>query len=83
MLATLEDDLTSLVDGSAPASQAVDDFCHRAFRRETDAASAALLDSQAEPHAARVLTTRPTLPEFSLESLLFRAILFRRVRLPL
>ena len=43
----------------------------------------ALLDSQAGPHAARVLTTRPTLPEFSLESPLFRAILLRRLRLPL
>ena len=49
-----------------PASQAVDDFCHRAFLREADPASAALLDSQAGPHAARVLTTRPTLPEFTL-----------------
>ena len=46
-------------------------------------ASAALLDSQARPHAARVLTTRPTLPEFSLESPLFGAILSRRLRLPL
>ena len=36
-----------------PASQAVDDFCHRAFVREIDAASAALLESQAGPHAAR------------------------------
>ena len=51
-----------------PASQAVDDFCHKAFLQEADAASAALLDSQAGPHAARVLTTRPTLPEFTLES---------------
>ena len=66
-----------------PASQAVDDFCHRAFLRESNAASASLLDSQAGPHAARVLTTRPTLPEFSLESPLFRAILLRRLRLPL
>ena len=66
-----------------PASQAVDDFCHRAFLRESDAASAALLDSQAGPHAARVLTTRPTLPEFSFKSPLFRAILLRRLRLPL
>ena len=51
-----------------PASQAVDDFCHRAFVRETDAASAALLESQAGPHAARVLTARPTQPEFTLAS---------------
>ena len=34
--------------------------------READPASAALLESQAGPHAARVLTTRPTLPEFTL-----------------
>ena len=49
-------------------SQAVNDFCHRPSLRQTDAASAALLDSQAGPHAVRVFTTRPTLPEFSLES---------------
>ena len=66
-----------------PASQAVDDFCHRAFLREADTTSAALLDSQAGPQAALVFATRPTLPEFSLESPLFRAILLRRLRLPL
>ena len=66
-----------------PASQAVDGFCHRAFLRENDAASAALLDSQAGLHAARVLTTRPTLLELSLESLFLRAFLLRRLRLPL
>ena len=59
------------------------DFCDRAILRETDTASAAVLDSQARPHAARVLTTRATLPEFSLESPLFRAIVLRRLRLPL
>ena len=51
--------------------------------RETDAASAALLESQAGPHAAHVLTARPTQPEFTLASPLFRAILLRRLRLPL
>ncbi|CAE7901835.1 unnamed protein product [Symbiodinium sp. KB8] len=48
-----------------------------------DTTSAALLDSQAGPQAALVFATRPTLPEFSLESPLFRAILLRRLRLPL
>ena len=51
--------------------------------RETDAASAALLESQAGPHAARVLTARSTQPEFTLASPIFRAILLRRLRLPL
>ena len=31
----------------------------------------------------RIVTTRPTLPEFSFKSPLFRAILLRRLRLPL
>ena len=37
----------------------------------------------AGPHVSRILTTRPTLPEFSLASPLFRAILLHRLRLPL
>ena len=66
-----------------PASQAVDDFAHRAHLREADSASAALLLSQAGPHAARVFVARPTLPEFSLASPIFRVLLLRRLRLPL
>ena len=57
-----------------PASQAVDAFCHACLGRPAGLAG---------PHAACVLTTRPTLPEFSLESPLFGAILLRRLRLPL
>ena len=75
--------LTSLAVGSARRPKPLTTFATGPFLRESDAASAALLDSQAGPHAARVLTTRPTLPEFSLESPLFRAILLRRLRLPL
>jgi len=63
-----------------PASQVADDFCHQtclrdtdaACLRETDAAVAALLESQAGPPAARVLTTRPTLPQFALVSALLQ-----------
>ena len=47
---------------------------------EADSASAALLLSQAGPHAARVFVARPTLPEFSLASPLFRVLLLRRLR---
>ena len=65
------------------ASQAVDGFCQRALLRELDASSAALLDSQAGPYAARIFTARPTSPELTLESPLFRALLLRRLRLPL
>ena len=57
------------------AAQAVDSFCQRALLRELDAPSAALLDSQAGPYAARVFTARPT-P-------LFRVLLLRRLRVPL
>ena len=78
---------TSPVGGSAPmrpASQAVDDFCRRAFVKGADAASAALLGSQAGPHAARVFTARSTRRQFTLalSSPLFRAILLCRLRLP-
>ena len=68
-----------------PAFQAVENLCHSTSLRESDAAlaSAALLGSQAGPQAACVLTTCPTLPEFSLESPLLQAILLRRLRLPL
>ena len=65
------------------ASHAVDGFCQRALLRELDASSAALLDSQAGPYAARIFTARPTSPELTLESPLFRALLLRRLRLPL
>ncbi|CAE7252487.1 prfA [Symbiodinium sp. CCMP2592] len=49
--------LTSPVGDSAPQPAA-----------QADAASAALLDSQAGPHAARVHAARPTQPEFTLAS---------------
>ena len=42
------------------AARAVDDFCHRALLCELDPSSIALLESQAGPFAARVLTARPT-----------------------
>ena len=66
-----------------PASRTVDEFCHRAIRRELDAPSLAMLDSQSGPHAASVFTTRPVSPELSLSSPLFRVLLLRRLRLPL
>eukprot|EP00439_Symbiodinium_sp_Y106_P073394 s147_g13.t2 len=60
-------------------SQAVDGFCQRALLRQMDASSA----SQAGPYAARVLNARPTSPQLTLESPLFRDLLLRRLRLPL
>ena len=65
------------------AARAVDDFCHRALLRELDPSSIALLESQAGPFAARVLTARPTSPELTLDSPLFRVFILRRLRLPL
>ena len=62
------------------ATRALDDSGDRALRRELDSASAAMLDSQSGP---RVLTARPTSPELCLPSPLFRALLFRRLRMPL
>ena len=62
-------------------SRALDDFGD--LRRELDPASAAMLDSQAGPYAARVFTARPTSPELCLPSPLFRALLLRRLRMPL
>ena len=46
-------------------------------------ASTAMLDSQASPYAARVFTARPTSPELCLPSPFFRALLLRRLRMPL
>ena len=65
------------------ASRALDDFGDRALPRELDPASAAMLDSQAGPYAARVFTARPTSPELCLPSPLCRALLLRRLRMPL
>ena len=65
------------------ASRALDDFGDRALRRELDPASAAMLDFQRGPYAARVLTARRTSPELSLASPLFRALFVRRLRMPL
>ena len=48
-----------------------------------DAASRALLLSQAGPHAARALTVLPTSPELAVASPQFRVILLRRLRLAL
>ena len=48
-----------------------------------DAASRALLLSQAGPHAARALTVFPTSPELAVASPQFRVILLRRLRLAL
>ena len=55
------------------------DFCHRAFLWEADT----LLESQAGPHAARVLTARRAHPEFTLSSPPLQAILLCRLRLAL
>jgi len=66
-----------------PAYQAVDSFCRRALLRELDAPTAALLESQAGPCAARVFTAQPTSPELTLQSPLFRALPLRRLRMPL
>ena len=48
-----------------------------------DAASRALLLSQAGPHAARAFTVLPTSAELMVPSPLFRVLLLRRLRLPL
>ena len=42
-----------------------------------------LLALQSGPHAARVFVARPTSPELSLDSPVFRALLLRRLRMPL
>ena len=79
-----EDDPADLTRGwQRPASRTVDEFCHRAIRRELDAPGLAMLDSQSGPHAASVFTTRPVSPELSLSSPFFRVLLLRRLRLPL
>ena len=79
-----EDDPADLTRGwQRPASHTVDEFCHRAIRRELDAAGLAMLDSLSGPHAASVFTTRPVSPELSLSSPCFRVLLLRRLRLPL
>ena len=49
----------------------------------TDAASRALLLSQAGPHAGRAFTVFPTSAELTVPSPLFRVLLLRRLRLPL
>ena len=68
---------------ASTASRALDDFGDRALRRELDPASAAMLDSQAGPYAARVFTACPTSPELCLPSPLFWALLLRQLRMPL
>ena len=45
------------------APRAVDDFCHRAIRRDLEAPDLAMLDSQAGPHSLCVFVTRPFSPE--------------------
>ena len=49
----------------------------------TDAASRALLLSQAGPHAAHAFTVFPTSAELTVPPPLFRVLLLRRLRLPL
>ena len=49
-----------------PAFRAVDEFCFRSIFRELDPPAAVLLDSQAGPFAARILTARPTSLELPL-----------------
>ena len=49
----------------------------------TDAASRALLLSQAGPHAGRAFTVFPTSAELTVPPPLFRVLLLRRLRLPL
>ena len=62
------------------AARAVDDFCHRALLRQLDPSSIALLESQAGPVAARVLTARPHIPGGDAR---LPPIILRRLRLPL
>ena len=48
-----------------------------------DPPSLALLESQCGPFASRILTALPSCHELALDSPVFRALLLRRLRLPL
>ena len=63
------------------ASRAIGAFGDKALRHDPDPVFAALLDSQAGPYAARVFTARPTAPELTLPSSLFRVLVLRRLRM--
>ena len=60
---------------------------HRRFRTELqatlDPAGQAMLESQSGPFASRVFTAVPYTADFTYHSRLFRALLLRRLRLPL
>ena len=60
---------------AASQAQAVDGFCQRALLRELVASSAALLESQAGPYSARVLSARPTSPTHFTRAALRRVAL--------
>ena len=78
-----------LLDDSLPrclsslAGRAIDDSTAGRFRAMLDSASFVLLESQCGPFASRVLTALPACHELSLDSPVFRAVLLRRLRLPL
>ena len=59
-----------------PASRAIDDST-------ADPPSLALLESQCGPFASRILAALPSCHELTLDSPVFRALLLRRLRLPL
>ena len=66
-----------------PASRAIDDSTAGRFRAMLDPPSLALLESQCGPFASRILTALPSCHELTLDSPVFRALLLRRLRLPL
>ena len=66
-----------------PASRAIDDSTAGRFRAMLDPPSLALLESQCGPFASRVLTALPSCHELTLDSPVFRALLLRRLCLPL
>ena len=66
-----------------PASRAIDDSTAGRFRAMLDPLSLALLESQCGPFASRILTALPSCHELTLDSPVFRALLLRRLRLPL
>ena len=66
-----------------PASRAIDESTAGRFRAMLDPPSLALLESQCGPFASRILTALPSCHELALDSPVFRALLLRRLRLPL
>ena len=78
-----EDFAPSLRGWQQVTSAAVDARVSDTLSTGLDPASQAMLCSQSGPFAARVLTLFPTSPELVLEPAIMRALLLRRLRLPL